>query len=239
MVVHCARYTLRTHEKIISQYLHNYWSIIRIANDERWYTTRIIKVAALHTAGPFAFPAILIASWTICRIKDLSTYLIYLSLVLRDRRRCRFRCGGGDDLLRSIGEWKFEKTPASTKRRGALNILPGRTATYPRPAGGFCPGTFVRSFRITRTPISCGRKERRGLRGVLSRGTIRKRNEGDLAGVDEWLFIAAENIPVIRLLSMEKRNSRTRVSNGDVPSDVNANFFAWKEMIVAGALGYL
>lgn len=53
------------------------------------------------------------------------------------------------------------------------------------------------------------------VRGVLSRGTIRKRNEGGLAGVDEWLFIAAENIPVIRLLSIEKRNSRMRVSNGD------------------------
>jgi len=53
------------------------------------------------------------------------------------------------------------------------------------------------------------------VRGVLSRGTIRERNEGDLAGVDEWLFIATENIPVIRLLSMEKRNSRMRVANED------------------------
>lgn len=155
--------------------------------------------------------------FAVSRIKDLSTYLIYLSLVLAsDRRRCRFRRGVGDDLLRSIEERKFEKTPASTKRRGALNILPGRTATYPGPVGGFCPGTFVRSFRITRTPVSCRRQERWGVRGVfLSRGTIRERNEGDLAGIDEWLFIAAENIPVIRLLSMEKRNSPMRVSNGN------------------------
>lgn len=112
------------------------------------YNTALLKFAAYTTVS--------LAPWTICRIKDLSTYLIYLFLVLAsDRRRCRFRRGGGDDLLRSIEEWKFEKTPASTKRRGALNILPGRT--YPGPAGGFCPGTFVRSFRITRTPISCER----------------------------------------------------------------------------------
>jgi len=42
-----------------------------------------------------------------------------------------------------------------------------------------------------------------------------RETKGDLAGVDEWLFIAAENIPVIRLLFMEKRNSRMRVSNED------------------------
>jgi len=142
---------------------------------------------------------------------------MYLFLVLAsDRRRCRFRSGCGDDLLRSIEERKFEKTQASTKRRGALNILPGRTATYPGPAGSFCLGTFVRSFRITRIPVSCGRQERWGC-GAFSRETIAsERNEGDLAGVDEWLFIAAENIPVIRLLFMEKRNSRMRVSN-EVP----------------------
>lgn len=120
----------------------------------RWYRSHFPLFWLSHE--PFA----------VSRIKDLSTSLIYLSLVFAsDRRRCRFRHGGGDDLLRSIEERKFEKTPASTKRRGALNILPGRTATYPGPAGGFCPGTFVRSFRITRTLVSCGRQERWGCGG--------------------------------------------------------------------------
>lgn len=76
----------------------------------------------------------------VSRIKDLSTYLIYLSLVLAgDRRQRRFRRNGGGNLPRSIEEGKFEKTPASTKRRGTLNILSGKTATYPRIGKGFLP----------------------------------------------------------------------------------------------------
>lgn len=76
--------------------------------------------------------------FAVSRIKDLSTYLIYISLVLAgDRWQRRFRRNGGGNLPRSIEEGKFEKTPALRKPRGVLNILPGRTATYLRIGKGF------------------------------------------------------------------------------------------------------
>jgi hypothetical protein len=58
---------------------------------------------------------------------------------------------------------------------------------------------------------------------MFSRGTIRERNVGDLAGVDEWLFIAGENILVIRLLSTEKCDPR---KFREVLLDVDATFYA-------------
>lgn len=48
---------------------------------------------------------------------------------------------------------------------------------------------------------------RNGVAKTFFRRTIRERN--DAAGVDEWLFIATENIPVIRLLSRGEKCERT------------------------------
>lgn len=146
--------------------------------------------------------------FAVSRIKDLSTYLIYLFLVLAsDRRRCRFRRGSGDDLLRSIEEQNLKKRQRRRSAAARLIFFQEGLRRTPDQQGVFAPGhSSDRSVLLVYPSLVEGRSD--GGYGEFSHEE-RFVREGDLAGVDEWLFIAAENIPVIRLLSTEKCNSRT------------------------------
>lgn len=122
--------------------------------------------------------------FAVSRIKDLSIYLIYLSPSFSPLIDDSVDSGVTAKATHSDRSRKenLKKRPASTKRRGALNILPRKTATYPRIGKGFLPRDIrqiVPHYPYTRLLWSTEARKRQGCR-TFSRGTIRERNEGDL-----------------------------------------------------------
>lgn len=146
--------------------------------------------------------------FAVSRIKDLSTYLIYISLVFSPV--IDDSVDSGVTAEATCPDRSRKENLKKRQRRGSaaacLIFFQEGLRRTSGSARGFCSGTFVRSFRITRIPVSCGARKAETVRmqDVLPRNDSWKKRRRSLVGIDEWLFIAAENIPVIRLLSTEK-----------------------------------